>query len=33
MLEHPTLIKRPVFDTTARIFVGFDDTAREALKA
>lgn len=32
MLANPTLIKRPVFDDGARVFVGFDDAAREALK-
>lgn len=31
MLEHPSLIKRPVFDDGKRVFVGFDEAAREAL--
>lgn len=31
MLDHPTLIKRPIFDNGIRVFVGFDAAAREAL--
>ena len=31
LLEHPTLIKRPVTDTGGRIFIGFTDEVREAL--
>lgn len=32
MLEHPTLIKRPVFDTGDDVLVGFSDETRDALK-
>jgi Spx/MgsR family transcriptional regulator len=28
LLAHPTLIKRPVIDSGARVCVGFDDAAR-----
>lgn len=31
LLDHPTLIKRPVVDDGARISVGFDDEARRWL--
>lgn len=29
--EHPTLIKRPVFERSGRVLVGFDATVRESL--
>ena len=32
MLENPTLIKRPIFDTGAAYFVGFSEAEQEALK-
>lgn len=32
MLEHPALIKRPVFDHDGRINVGFTDAVKQALK-
>ena len=32
MLENPTLIKRPVFDTGGAFLVGFSETEQEALK-
>ena len=32
MLEHPTLIKRPVFDTGSDTLVGFSSTEQTALK-
>jgi len=32
MLENPTLIKRPVFDTGAAYFVGFSEAEQNALK-
>ena len=32
MLEHPALIKRPVFEAGGGIVVGFTDAARETLK-
>ena len=31
LAEHPTLIKRPVFELEDRILVGFNDAFREAL--
>ena len=31
LAEHPTLIKRPVFETGERVLVGFNETVREAL--
>ncbi|MCW8951341.1 MAG: ArsC family reductase [Rhodospirillales bacterium] len=33
MLDHPALIKRPVFDAAGSIFVGFDDHVRAKLLA
>lgn len=33
LLDHPTLLKRPVFDDGARIRLGFDQDAREWLAA
>lgn len=33
MVEHPTLIKRPVFDMGAKIVSGFRDAEKAALKA
>jgi len=32
MESHPTLIKRPVFETEGAVLVGFSDPVREALK-
>lgn len=32
MLEHPALIKRPVFDADGKINVGFTDAVKQALK-
>jgi len=32
MLEHPALIKRPVFEADGKIVVGFSDAERVALK-
>ncbi|RFF29597.1 Spx/MgsR family RNA polymerase-binding regulatory protein [Wenzhouxiangella sediminis] len=31
LLEHPTLIKRPVFELDDRVLVGFDDAVKRAL--
>lgn len=31
ILRHPTLMKRPVFDRTAGVLVGFDEKVRQAL--
>ncbi|WP_425403738.1 ArsC family reductase [Hwanghaeella sp.] len=33
MLEHPALIKRPVFDRDGTISVGFTDAVRDSLKS
>lgn len=33
LLEHPTLIKRPVFEVAGEVVVGFDAVARERLDA
>ena len=33
MLEHPALIKRPVFDSGDAVMVGFTDTVKSALLA
>lgn len=32
MLEHPALIKRPVFEINGTVLVGFKDDVQEALK-
>ncbi|MHA1598680.1 MAG: ArsC family reductase [Alphaproteobacteria bacterium] len=32
MLEHPAMIKRPVFDTPDGLLIGFKDDVREALQ-
>lgn len=31
MLKHPTLIKRPVFESGKELFIGFDEKTRTAL--
>lgn len=31
MLDHPTLVKRPVFETESGIYVGFTDETRTAI--
>jgi len=31
LAEHPTLIKRPVFELGDRVLVGFDDSVKQAL--
>ena len=31
LLQHPTLIKRPIFDVHGRIMVGFNETVKQAL--
>lgn len=31
LLRHPTLVKRPVFETEGRVLVGFDESVRQAL--
>ncbi len=33
MLQHAALIKRPVFDVSGKIYVGFDDAVKSALQA
>lgn len=33
MVEHPTLIKRPVFEASTQIFSGFKDAEKKILKA
>lgn len=32
LIEHPTLIKRPVIDTQSEIFIGYNESQLETLK-